>query len=412
MRILVFYPYIPFPLDRGTHHRTFHLLQELAAVHEVDFLALTQNGEGTEHLDIFRSFCRRVDFFSFDHPAWQKLFPGRLFNPLPASVAHWTIPGLPEKIRLMVEAGKHDAVHICDIVLVQYFLGHHLDLPVVVDRSRVDLQYQLMEGRHLKFGLKDKILRGEGYLKMLLYERKVAARTAMQIVCGPDDDLFIKRHISNKAVVKVLVNGVDLDFFNPQSAPDQRAEKPCILFCGAMDYNPNIDALNWYFSEIHLRLKDLVPELEVLIVGKNPVETVRKHGLLGGVRVTGGVPDVRPYYRRAWLQIVPLRIGGGTRLKIVESLAMGTPVISTTIGAQGLDLCNNRDVLLADSVESFAAETARALRDENLRSELERNGTETAHARFSWISLGQELNAAYLERFGRCERNLVKPGQR
>jgi glycosyltransferase involved in cell wall biosynthesis len=143
-----------------------------------------------------------------------------------------------------------------------------------------------------------------------------------------------------------------------------------------------------------------VPDLEVLIVGKAPVDEVRAHGKYPGVTVTGGVPDVRPYYRRSWLQIVPLRIGGGTRLKIVESMAIGTPVVSTTIGAQGLDLKHGDDILLADTAEDFASETARALQDTPLRSRVEHLGMQTARERLSWPMLGQRLSDFYAQQFG------------
>ena len=115
-----------------------------------------------------------------------------------------------------------------------------------------------------------------------------------------------------------------------------------------------------------------------------------------GVTVTGGVPDVRPYYKRAWVQIVPLRIGGGTRLKIVESLGIKTPVVSTTIGAQGLDLKHDFDILYADNPTEFVTQTARALNDSQLRSKLEMNGRSSAEARLSWKKLGADLSAAYL----------------
>lgn len=111
------------------------------------------------------------------------------------------------------------------------------------------------------------------------------------------------------------------------------------------------------------------------------------------------MPDVRPFYRRAWLQIVPLRIGGGTRLKIPESLAMGTPVVSTTIGAQGLDLRHGHDLLLADTPEAFVRETARALTTPALRSHLEKEGARTVHARLSWSLLGKQLSDYYANRF-------------
>ena len=172
-----------------------------------------------------------------------------------------------------------------------------------------------------------------------------------------------------------------------------------MLFCGAMDYTPNVDALSWFFGEMHEPLRWLVPDLRVLIVGKSPTAEVRAYGGRPGVTVTGGVPDVRPFYRRAWLQIVPLRIGGGTRLKIPESMAMGTPVVSTTIGAQGLGLRHGQDLLLADTPGTFVRETARALADPCLRAYVEQEGRRTVQARLSWAMLGKQLSDFYATRF-------------
>jgi len=117
------------------------------------------------------------------------------------------------------------------------------------------------------------------------------------------------------------------------------------------------------------------------------------------VTVTGGVPDVRPWYRRAWAQIVPLRIGGGTRLKIPESMAMGTPVISTTIGAQGLNLVHGLDIMLADTPEMFAHYTERMLHDEVLRQKIEERGMQTCRGRFGWPGLGRQLSSYYSQHF-------------
>jgi glycosyltransferase involved in cell wall biosynthesis len=252
----------------------------------------------------------------------------------------------------------------------------------------------------MQFPFKTRLLRYENYAKLWRFEARIARRAALEVVCGPDDKAFIRRYVSRKVPVEVLPNGVDLEYFNPDAVVEGRAAEPTVLFCGAMDYNPNIDALRWYFEEIHERLRQLVPELQVLIVGKAPVAEVRAYGGLAGVIVTGGVPDVRPYYRRAWLQIVPLRIGGGTRLKIVESMAIGTPVVSTTIGAQGLDLRHGTDILLADTAEDFGHATARALKDAALRAHLEDSGLATARTRFSWGMLGRRLSECYARRFG------------
>ena len=162
-----------------------------------------------------------------------------------------------------------------------------------------------------------------------------------------------------------------------------------------MDYSPNVDALRWFFSSIHDILLQLVPSVRILIVGKKPLPEVKAYASRTGVTVTGGVPDVRPYYRRSWLQMVPLRIGGGTRLKIVESLAIGTPVVSTTIGAQGLNLTHNHNILLADDALTFAQAIARALNDPALRASLESHGIDTATQQFGWPAIGARLANRY-----------------
>ena len=252
----------------------------------------------------------------------------------------------------------------------------------------------------MSHGVRDRVLTWENLAKLARFEKRIAQRAAVEVVCGPDDQTFIRDQISRAVEVFVLANGVDLDYFRPDAVTTRRAAVPTVLFCGAMDYTPNVDALRWYFAEIHGLLRAQIPELRVLIVGKAPVAEVQAYATQPGVTVTGGVPDVRPYYQQAWLQIVPLRIGGGTRLKIPESMALETPVVSTTIGAQGLDLRHGTDILLADTPAEFATQTARALRDAGLRTRLAQAGRATVMARLAWPMLGQQLSEFYAKRFG------------
>lgn len=396
MKLLVIYPYAPWPLDRGTYQRTFHLLKALAKEHEVDFIALTEDEDGGEEKrSVFAEFCREVEFVPFVHPPWQKLFPTRLLNPLPSNVQHWQQPAVSDAINRRLTPGRYDLVHICDLVLMPYVLPHKHHTPFVVDRSRVDLQFQLMEHKTLRFSARDRLLRWESYAKLWRYEKVLAREALLEVVCGPDDKVFLHKHVSAKAPVLVVANGVDLDYFHPASACDPRDPDPTVIFCGAMDYSPNVDALRWFFDSMHDLLLEKCPQVKILIVGKNPLPEVKAYGHRTGVTVTGGVPDVRPYYKRAWIQMVPLRIGGGTRLKIVESLAIGTPVVSTTIGAQGLDLENGENFLCGDEPESFVAAISRALTDLSLRSKLEHNGIITASDNFGWPSIGARLAHHY-----------------
>ena len=393
MKILVLYPYIPYPTDRGTYQRTYHLLRALAARHEVHLVALSEAGERLEQQAHFESFCHRVTLVPFEHPEWPRLFPDRLLHPLPTSIRHWSQPHIARAIRAEMAAHTFDLVHVCDIVMAQYFLDEHQDVPLSVDRSRVDLQYQIArhEAMGVGAGWKERLLHEEQILKLRRFERRVARRAQMQVVCGPDDEVFVHAEIDAEAPVRVVANGVDLDFFNPDSCAECRSEKPTLLFCGAMDYAPNVDALRWFFAGLHARLLAEVSDLEVLIVGRSPVPEVEAHARHPGVTVTGGVADVRPFYRRAWAQIVPLRIGGGTRLKIPESMAIGTPVVSTSIGAQGLGLRHDVDILLADTEERFAQETARLLKDPALREAVTVQGMLTCRQRLGWEVMGRQL---------------------
>lgn len=399
MRLLVVYPYIPYPVDRGTYQRTYHLLRALARDHEVDLLALSEAGERLEQWETFAQFCKRVEFVPFHHPAWPRLFPDRLLHPLPTTVRHWWLPHINEAIHRFAEGAPYDAVHVCDIVMAQYFMNGLGHLPLAVDRSRVDLQFQIEQHRHTGQGLRDRLLTYENLSKLARFEKRVARRASVEVVCGPDDETFIRAHISRDLPVFVLANGVDLDYFTSAASAEPRSAEPAVLFCGAMDYTPNVDALRWFFGGMHEDLLRRVPGLRVYIVGNSPLPEVAAYAQRPGVVVTGGVPDVRPYYRRAWLQIVPLRIGGGTRLKIPESMAMGTPVVSTTIGAQGLGLRHQEELLLADQPEDFVACTAHALGDAALRARLETTGAQTVRERLSWPMLGRQLSEFYARHF-------------
>ncbi|CAN5862315.1 hypothetical protein BH11VER1_BH11VER1_19860 [soil metagenome] len=403
MNILVVYPYIPYPLDRGTYQRTFHLLRELARDHTIDLLALSENGESMEHREVFENFCNDVRFIPFEHPQWPKL-SSHIMQSTPSTVLHWRLPHIAEAIRDQLSRHRYDLVHVCDIVMAQYFLDEHKDIPLSMDRSRVDLQFQLQQSAVMNVTIKDKVIAWENMIKLWRFEKRVAKRTQLQVLCGPDDETFVHKHISKTVPLKVIANGVDLDFFNADRVTDSRAEKPTIIFCGAMDYAPNIDALRWYFGSMHAVLKTRIPELEVLIVGKSPVAEVAAYAQQAGVTITGSVPDVRPYYQRAWLQMVPLRIGGGTRLKIVESLAIGTPVVSTTIGAQGLGLRHADNILLADESASFVDQIERALKNCALRESLGAGGIRTARERFSWRNIGKQLSSACGALAARSER--------
>ena len=403
MRLFIVYPYVPYPLNRGTYHRAFNLARELGRRHKVDLFCL-DDSDSKGHLPVFEEFTQRVHFHPFQNPPWPRLFPDRLLEPLPTTIRHWTDPSALVALRNFVANEHYDLIHFCDLVMWQYIealqTGADDSVPqplLIMDRSRVDLLFQTEELANLRLGLKEKLLRQENLWKLRKYENQTAERLTATVVCGPDDETFMRREVPSARRIKVLANGVDERFFRLEDFPPQPDAAPTILFCGAMDYSPNVNGLTWYFEHCDPLLRRQVPNRRILIVGKSPVPEVQALAAVEGVTVTGGVPDVRPFYQRAWVQMVPLLIGGGTRLKIVESLSIGTPVVSTTIGAQGLSLDSGEHLLLADTPADFASALERVLRDDALRQRLSDTGRRRVLERYTWGMLGGELSDYYEE---------------
>jgi glycosyltransferase involved in cell wall biosynthesis len=190
--------------------------------------------------------------------------------------------------------------------------------------------------------------------------------------------------------IHVVPNGVDTQYF----APGRHGDPALLLFTGAMTYGPNADAMRYFCAEIFPRVQALVPEASLAIVGREPPPWLRR--LAGdGIQVTGTVTDVRPWMERAAVFVVPLRMGSGTRLKILEAMASGCAIVSTTIGCEGLDVTHGEDILIADTPVAFAAEVARCLRDPTLRATLGGRARQLVERRYEWGTIGRELGDFY-----------------
>ncbi|MEO0509176.1 MAG: glycosyltransferase family 4 protein [Verrucomicrobiota bacterium] len=390
-RVFLFMPYIPFPVDRGTYQRVFHLFIELSKSFEIDLACLQEDASRT--MEPFEPYTARRLAIPFKNAPWQRLFPDRLLNSLPTTVQHWQVEGVADALRGFVQGQDYDRVVFIDLVLWPYIRELFPDHPCrIMDRSRVDWLFQTEEFNTLKLSFKERFLRKENLGKIARLEREAYAALSGMIVCGWDDKIFLEEKLGDADKVFVLANGYTAEFFDAEAYPRQLTDSPTVLFCGALDYSPNVDAMNWFADSIWPKIHQEIPEAVLRIVGKSPDARSERWTAIDGIELVGEVPDVRPYYQSSWSQVVPLRIGGGTRLKIVESLGMCCPVVSTTLGAQGLDLENEKDILLADTETGMADAVVRLLNDEELRLSLEAVGLVTVRSNYLWEQLGAKLN--------------------
>jgi glycosyltransferase involved in cell wall biosynthesis len=192
--------------------------------------------------------------------------------------------------------------------------------------------------------------------------------------------------------IETIPNGVDTRYFVPQPEPRRSGE---LVFLGPTYMYPNRDAVDWFVESMWRTVRAQVPAAVLHLVGKNPPRDRVKYESLDGVCCNGYVPDVRPYLARASCSIVPIRVGGGTRLKILDSWAMGTAVVSTSIGCEGLVAVDGRNILIRDDPASFAAAVVQVLQDRSLRDQLGQEGRSTVEREYDWQIIGNRLIATY-----------------
>jgi glycosyltransferase involved in cell wall biosynthesis len=229
------------------------------------------------------------------------------------------------------------------------------------------------------------------YRSFMGYESRICRYFDMCICVSAQDQKELASLCPGTAI-EVVPNGVDPDYFRPGETEEDETR---LVFTGSMDWHPNEDAVLYFCERIFPLIRAELPEIKFYIVGSNPTDRVLKLRGIEGVIVTGSVEDVRPYIASAAVYIVPLRIGGGTRLKILQALAMKKAVISTSIGCEGLDLQQDKHLLVADEPRQFAARTVQLIRDRSMRSRLGDDGKALVQERYDWDVIARKLELVY-----------------
>lgn len=403
MRILVLASYVP-SLYKGAEIRLLHLLKNLSRQHEITLWAINRRGVGKEEIAALLPDCKLL------LQAWPSQnrggFPGRIFRsfwyrqlkdwhahfgPKPTAVNKIYHPGLKDNLEALLEKSCFDLIHVNQIMVWQY-LPPAINIPVILCKDNVwadlaEREWAAADGRMARYFKK------QTAEKMRRYEG-LAVKSSTRCVVVSHEDKTLIQQMAPETTISVIPNGVDTTYFRPSQ---KTAEAPHLVFTGTMSWLPNADAMIFFCNTILPLVRGLFPEVLVTIVGLHPPKEVRALAKDPYIRVTGFVEDVRPYIDEAAVYIVPLRSGSGTRLKILEALAMGKAVVSTRIGAAGLAVTDGRHILLADEPESFAEKICRLLKDPERRRALGRAGRTLVESVYDWKAVAAELDQVYHE---------------
>lgn len=416
MRMLWLKSDLLLPLDKGGKLRTWHLMRHLARRHEITYLAFAERDQLTPDgarlrpaLEAgMREVAARVDTIPRSDPPKGSLrfYAGaavHVVDPLPYAIAKYRSAAFRRKLNALLRDTAFDLI-VCDFLFPAVNLREHLPCPAVVFTHNVESE---IWRRHAETqtSVVGRLLYRAQHRRMLRYEGRTLGRFD-GVVAVSDADRHTFGRLFPAALrqpVHVVPTGVDTAFFAPPSG-DAGSTGPSpagsreLVFTGSMDWLPNQDAMLFFCREVLPIVRRAEPGIRLSIVGRAPTPAVRKLADEAGVRVTGRVDDVRPFMHEAAVYVVPLRIGGGTRLKIFEAMAMGKAVVSTTVGAEGLPVSSDEHILLADGPQAFARAVVDLVRDVDRRRQLETAARALVVANYDWSAVAGELERA-LERF-------------
>ncbi|MGQ9515994.1 MAG: glycosyltransferase [Anaerolineae bacterium] len=410
-RLLVLTSQLPYPPHQGATIRSFNILRQLAGRAEIDLLSFVSRPEEMETAGPLLELCRRT--------AWditpQRSLPQRalttFLSPQPDMALRFASPHFAGLVEEAIHTESYHAVLGVGIDVGRYLLqiadwrqrnASAVRRPALIFDD-LNAEYLLQE-RAFETDLRQwyKPRRAAGALysfiqwrKLRRFEARVCQAVDHVVAVSEADRLALQRLVPGLDI-KVIPNGVDLDYYSPTlPIPPADLPRPALVFTGKMDFRPNVDAAIWFAEQVLPRVRAEYPGATFAIVGRDPLPQVRRLSQLPGVIVTGYVPDDRAYFSAADVYVVPLRVGGGTRLKVLSAMAMGKAIVSTSLGCEGLGVAHEREVLFGDTPEAFAAHVVRLLRDAGLGQEMGRQARQFVEQHYAWSSLVPRFEQLY-----------------
>ena len=379
------------PTTRGGQIRTLEMLRCLHQRHEVHYVAFREPGE-TEGLLRSSEYCTSaypIDFHLPPKSSWRfraQILQG-LLDPLPGAVGRFRSAAMRETVRRLCSSEKFDCV-VCD------FLLPSINLPtmqgVVLFQHNVETMIWLRRAQNARNILERAYLNLQAR-RMQRLEARVCRAAACVVAVSPVDAEMMRSRFGIAHVVDVPT-GVNVEYFTPPveaPAPDND-----LIFVGSMDWAPNVDAVLYFVREILPVIRRKRPQCGLIIAGRDPVPEVQQLARQDPlIQVTGTVDDVRPFLWRSAVSIVPIRVGGGTRLKIYEAMAARVPMVSTHVGAEGLAAEHPAEIRLANNPTDFAAQCLELLESPELRAATASAAWNLVYERFSWQKVTKQFEA-------------------
>ena len=373
----------------------YQLLRHLHQHHEIWCLSLAPSTAAIQAAEPLKEFCT-VQFFPAPQRSLSQRAQTTLLSALPDMALRAPSASLSAALAALLQTTPIDFVQACSIEMGQYALqAQQQGLPAALDQWNAEYLLQrraaltdLRQPQRLHAGIYSLIQ----WHKLARYERMLGSTLDLMTVVSAEDQRALQR-IGVHKPLPIVPNGVDTTYFTPAK---RTPEANTLLFTGSLDFRPNIDALRWFVQQVLPLIQHHMPQARLKVVGRSPTAAVTQLAHPGRVEIIGGVPDVRPYFAQAQAFVLPMRIGGGVRLKLLEAFAAGVPLISTPMGADGVEgLRNNEHCLLRDDPVGFAMATIDILRNPEQAQRLAAAARQLVVDHYDWSVIAPRLERAW-----------------
>ncbi|RKY76379.1 TIGR03087 family PEP-CTERM/XrtA system glycosyltransferase [candidate division KSB1 bacterium] len=383
MRILFLTPRLPFPPVGGDKLRVFNFIKHLSRNHKIALISFIADPDEANYLIEYASLLERVKTVLLSKEKSYSNACRGILSPKPFQIHYYYLKKMRQLIFQEIESGKYDLVFVHLIRMAEY----------VKDLRGVPRILDLTDAISLNYERSVRYRRDVFYLVNLIekekvrrYETEIISHFEKNLLISSVDKNYLSRYTDNQNI-EIVPNGVDIDYFQFY---DGVFDLNRVVFLGNMRTFPNSDAVEYFCKEILPLIRKELPKVKFHIIGSEPSKVVRKLASEPEVVVTGYVKDVRPFLRKAAVSVCPMRVGAGIQNKILESMAMGTPVVSTPEGVEGIEVNPGQEILVSNSSSDFAQKVTELIQNRALRRSISLNARRLVEKKYTWeITLNQ-----------------------
>lgn len=384
-------PYLPYPLLSGGQIRTYNLLKKLAKKHEITLFALIKDYSEQQYVPEIEKYCKKVMVFKRSkNPFILKNILKTAFSSYPFLVMRNHVPAAIPAIKQELAENDYDLIHA-----ETFYMMPHLPetkIPTMLVEQTIEYLGYESYAQNAPFFVRP--LLNLDIKKIKHWEKHYWEKADKLITMSEDDEKYIQRFVSNPNKIEVVFNGVDGDWFD--QVETKLPKNPTILYVGTFKWLPNIEAVNFLVKKVWPKIKKQIPQAKLWIVGNAPTAQIKKYAQQDSqITVSGKIADIRTAFKGSHVLAAPVFSGKGTRYKILEAMACGTPIVASKTAIEGLNVQNHKHVLIAKNATEMANKTIEVIENHTLWQKLSQNGYQFVQQNYDWQLISKKLDKIY-----------------